>query len=527
MPPSAGGGSGRSLASGLSSAGSAPRARAPAPSDWRADRGNIALLVLLYAIQGLPMGFVFGSIPFMLKERVSYDALAAFSFAGWPYSIKLFIAPVVDSVYSRRVGRRKTWICAAQAVSGSLFALLAPAISRWVERGDVSRLTPVFFMVMSVTACQDIAVDSWALTLLQTRNMPYASTCQSVGLGVGYFATFTIFLALSDAPFCDAYLRPVLGGAGALATLPGMMRSIGLLYIVITVLLFLLKAEDGTPAAAAKAKAAKSTDSADLQAHMDKELLLPVNGGGAAEGMCSGGGVASSASLRGTRAAIGETYVKLFRVTKLPAIRQLIAVLLVAKVGFAAFDNVSALKLLDAGFSKQTMALMAVFQAPVSLVSSVVAGRLAAQHGPVRPYAVGYALRAGMSLSGPALVWYFRRLGGVDTPFFYALLLASTILYSIGSDVMFVCVSAFFLGIGDKDIGGSYLTLLATCSNLGGMWPKSVALFLVDRLSSDYVDGYYVLSFALLPVCAVTGFFVCNSLSRLLALPTSAWRGQA
>lgn len=43
----------------------------------------------------------------MLKERISYEALAVFSFAGWPYSIKLFVAPIVDSVYSRRVGRRK------------------------------------------------------------------------------------------------------------------------------------------------------------------------------------------------------------------------------------------------------------------------------------------------------------------------------------------------------------------------------------------------------------------------------------
>jgi hypothetical protein len=148
------------------------------------------------------------------------------------------------------------------------------------------------------------------------------------------------------------------------------------------------------------------------------------------------------------------------------------------------------------------------------------------QSGPVRPYAAGFALRAVMSFSGPALVWYFRKLGGVITPLFYVLLLSSTIVYSIGSDLMFVCVSAFFLGIGDKDIGGSYLTLLATCSNLGGMWPKSAALFLVDRLSTSYSDGYYVLSFALLPVMAVTGMFVYSSLTRLLALPTSAWRGQ-
>lgn len=57
------------------------------------------------------VGFVFGSIPFMLKERISYEALAVFSFAGWPYSIKLFVAPIVDSVYSTKIGRRKVRAC--------------------------------------------------------------------------------------------------------------------------------------------------------------------------------------------------------------------------------------------------------------------------------------------------------------------------------------------------------------------------------------------------------------------------------
>ena len=35
----------------------------------------------------------------------------------------------------------------------------------------------------------------------------YASTCQTVGMNTGYFTSFTVFLALNDAPFCNKYLR--------------------------------------------------------------------------------------------------------------------------------------------------------------------------------------------------------------------------------------------------------------------------------------------------------------------------------
>ena len=63
---------------------------------------------------------------------------------------------------------------------------------------------------------QDIAVDGWALTLLSPENVAYASTCQTVGTTLGYFTSFTIFLALNNGQFCDAYLRhslPALFGA--------------------------------------------------------------------------------------------------------------------------------------------------------------------------------------------------------------------------------------------------------------------------------------------------------------------------
>ncbi len=41
-------------------------------------------------------------------------------------------------------------------------------------------------------------------------------------------------------------------------------------------------------------------------------------------------------------------------------------------------------------------------------------------------------------------------------------------------------MGAFFARISDASIGGTYLTLLNTISNIGGQWPRLVALFLVD-----------------------------------------------
>ena len=78
------------------------------------DRRNFGLLVLLYFLQGVPMGLATGSVPFLLKPSMSYGALGVFSLASYPYSLKLLWSPIVDACWSPKVGRRKSWIMPIQ-----------------------------------------------------------------------------------------------------------------------------------------------------------------------------------------------------------------------------------------------------------------------------------------------------------------------------------------------------------------------------------------------------------------------------
>ncbi len=52
--------------------------------------------------------------PFMLSSRMSYAQMGTFSLAAAPYSLKLLWSPIVDCLYSERMGRRKTWIVPIQ-----------------------------------------------------------------------------------------------------------------------------------------------------------------------------------------------------------------------------------------------------------------------------------------------------------------------------------------------------------------------------------------------------------------------------
>jgi hypothetical protein len=128
------------------------------------DQRNFLLLVLLYFLQGIPMGLAHGSVPFLLKNVVSYSAIGVFSLAAYPYSLKLLWSPIVDAVWSPKVGRRKSWILPIQTISGFSMIWLGKNINRLMTEasesdGQVWTFTWWWFALVFLCATQDIAVD--------------------------------------------------------------------------------------------------------------------------------------------------------------------------------------------------------------------------------------------------------------------------------------------------------------------------------------------------------------------------------
>lgn len=124
----------------------------------RADKTNLLLLIVLCGwlfqstrhvfnskltftiyidvLQGVPIGLAFGSIPFLLKEKLSYSQIGLFSLSNYPYSLKLLWSPLVDALYIDRIGRRKSWIIPTQIIIGFIFLWLGGSIDSLI--GNVS-----------------------------------------------------------------------------------------------------------------------------------------------------------------------------------------------------------------------------------------------------------------------------------------------------------------------------------------------------------------------------------------------------
>eukprot|EP00933_Yihiella_yeosuensis_P066920 TRINITY_DN7144_c0_g3_i1.p1 TRINITY_DN7144_c0_g3~~TRINITY_DN7144_c0_g3_i1.p1 ORF type:complete len:448 (+),score=73.96 TRINITY_DN7144_c0_g3_i1:97-1440(+) len=195
------------------------------PSSLQGEYGNIALLLLLYILQAVPMG-LFGFVNMEVKEifKDSFSEQGTFMLAAWPFSLKLLWAPLVDSVYVNKVGRRKSWMVPAQIAIGLVLLYLSPRIEGLFADKDVNTLTLTFFFLYFLCATQDIAVDGWALTMLRPENAGWASTCNAVGQTVGFTVGFMIPMA-------------------KMFSLPNFIAFWGVTFLVTTAAVWMLKHE--------------------------------------------------------------------------------------------------------------------------------------------------------------------------------------------------------------------------------------------------------------------------------------------
>ncbi|CAB57921.1 endomembrane system acetyl-CoA transmembrane transporter [Schizosaccharomyces pombe] len=389
---------------------------------------NIYFLILLYLIQGVPMGLVRGSIPYFLKPNVSYSDLATYSLAAYPYSLKVLWSPIVDTYYCRSFGRRKTWVVPCMLLISSTLLLFSYNVDTWISKGSsyINSFTTWSFLLVFVCATQDIAVDGWSLNMLNPEQLSYASTAQTVGLNTGFFLSFTILLVFTSPEFANTFIRSIPSNEG-LITLSGYIKFWAYFTFIASVLVCFW----------------------DESNHQEI-------------------------------ANISDMWKTIRAALSLKNMRQLLIVHTLGKVGFVANETLTLLKATEFGLSNEMLSLIILINFPLGLALGVYTGRIS-NYRPLDIWLKGYWGRVVSILLNTILVymvsnWKHR------FPVFFPIFLCYTLNASF-STIQFVALGVFHSKISDPHIGGTYMTILNTLSNLGGSWPQYVMLRMADLLT--------------------------------------------
>ncbi|EGR29656.1 solute carrier family 33 acetyl- transporter, putative [Ichthyophthirius multifiliis] len=155
------------------------------------EKHGIILLLILYFIQGLPIGFFGAAIPLILAEKkVEMQKLAELQTVFYPFAFKFLIAPILDAYYIPSFGKRKSYIIPLQYILSICFIIMSYQIDELIQTQNILWLTFYGFLCCFVAASQDIAVDGWVLTIFENEeHVSIGSTCNNVGQIFGVFVS--------------------------------------------------------------------------------------------------------------------------------------------------------------------------------------------------------------------------------------------------------------------------------------------------------------------------------------------------
>ena len=345
------------------------------------------------------------------RERRLEPKLTSPQLARYPYVLKLLWAPLVDAIWSRRVGRHLSWVAPAQILAGLLLAWVAPwagqvSSPRADERPPILHLTAAFFSLIVLMASQDIAVDGWALVMLPRRLRAWASSCQSIGLTVGSFLSFTVFMTLNSADVANRF-RENAGETGWVSIESYLRFWAAALVVTSVVLLVMVRGDRGV----------------DREEEEEEAEDTPM----------------------GVRAAYRQFWALLQR----PAVRHLAVVLVLSKFGFVnAYSTAFSQRLRLAGFPKEAFYFLEIVFLPFGLAVTVYAGRwVAAQPSPVLPWRMLLPVRGFVSLAiagSSYAAWPYMR----DPVWRWGVIgmgVALRVFDGLVGYVMFVAYGAFFV----------------------------------------------------------------------------------
>ncbi|HYO70512.1 MAG TPA: MFS transporter, partial [Archangium sp.] len=144
---------------------------------------------------GMPYGFQAKALPIYLRSGgVSVMTITFLEVLALPWMLKALWAPLVDRYRSERLGRRKSWIIPMQL--GLVLTCVAAAFVPIESQLPV--LLGLVFLMNLFAATQDIAVDGFAVDLLEPHELGGGNSAQVMGYKLGMLTAGGLLVWMID-----------------------------------------------------------------------------------------------------------------------------------------------------------------------------------------------------------------------------------------------------------------------------------------------------------------------------------------
>lgn len=143
---------------------------------------GLGVVVILYLAHALPLYFYNVALPAILRHQgVDLRWIGMLSLLYIPWAFKFFWAPYIDRFYSKKLGKRKTWLLFTQIAL--VLGVVALALTQFDYGLGVFIIVGLWISTFAAT--QDIAIDGYTVERLSESEYRLGSMAQSIGVALG------------------------------------------------------------------------------------------------------------------------------------------------------------------------------------------------------------------------------------------------------------------------------------------------------------------------------------------------------
>jgi PAT family beta-lactamase induction signal transducer AmpG len=171
---------------------------------------RVQILGLLSVSSGMPLGFYLNTLQIFLRGAgVDLRTIGVAQMVSLPWSLKFLWSPLVDRFAARWPDRRRSWVVGTQLALAAALGVLAgfaalslvrdPISGREVlPAGAVWPIIAVVFVFVVISATQDIALDAYAVEILEPEEQGPASGLRIMWYRIGMLVAGALAVFLSD-----------------------------------------------------------------------------------------------------------------------------------------------------------------------------------------------------------------------------------------------------------------------------------------------------------------------------------------
>jgi len=394
------------------------------------DKIGLFMLTILFMSQGMSLGFFTDAIPILLAANgASYTHIGLYSFCIFPFSFKLFFAPILDSHYSKSFGRRKSYIVPAYYMFGVSMVFFSMYIEGMIDNVNYGLLLCFGLYFMTLTAICGACLNGWAVTLLSPPKVSYGSLCQSIGQTIGGFLGYNLLIPLTSLDFANTVSSEEQ--ETSFVTLSGYCLTWGLYIFTLGFIIHFFKKEK---------QALDSETSPKLSA-----ILQDI------KGFCFNHNL-----------------------------RFYLTVLLTWNIGFSPIGSITNIMLIKRGFPKEVLTSMQTFVVPFHLIIVCITSKIANKKQEMKLFRLGIIIKFFDNIFIFLILQYFDADTNLTST--VVLLYISNLVTTFQASIIFIGKVSFHLRISDPAIGSTFMTVLASFSNFGTMWFDPIVPILMDHV---------------------------------------------